>query len=125
MHLLMKNTALILIDIQQGFDDLIYWGGNRNNLNAEENAALLLDHWRRSGQQLFHIKHNSDNPKSKLAPEQSGNEIKTLVAPLAGEPVIGKNVNSAFIGTDLKERLEHTNVNAVVIVGLTTDHCVS
>jgi len=34
-------------------------------------------------------------------------------------------VNSAFIGTDLKERLDADGIRTVVIVGLTTDHCVS
>lgn len=41
------------------------------------------------------------------------------------EPIISKNVNSAFIGTDLKERLDKEGIQRLVIVGLTTDHCVS
>ena len=44
---LAENTALILIDIQQGFDDLYYWGGGRNNPQAEEVAASLLGLWRK------------------------------------------------------------------------------
>jgi nicotinamidase-related amidase len=43
---------------------------------------------------------------------------------LPGEPVY-KNVNSAFIGTDLEQRLRDAGIDTVVIVGLTTDHCVS
>src|SRR4029077_5744891 len=35
------------------------------------------------------------------------------------------NVNSAFIGTDLKERLDNAGISKLVIVGLTTNHCVS
>jgi nicotinamidase-related amidase len=121
----MKNTALVLIDIQQGFDDLAYWGGNRNNPDAEKNAGKILNEWRRKKLPIFHVKHNSSNPKSKLAPGQPGNEIKDVVKPIAGEPVIGKNVNSAFIGTDLKERIDREKISSLVIVGLTTDHCVS
>jgi nicotinamidase-related amidase len=34
-------------------------------------------------------------------------------------------VNSAFIGTDLKKQLDKANIYKLVIVGLTTDHCVS
>jgi nicotinamidase-related amidase len=120
----MKNTALILIDIQQGFDDLSYWG-NRNNPDAEKNAGKILNEWRKKGLPVFHVKHNSTNPKSKLAPNQPGNEIQDVVKPLNGEPVIGKNVNSAFIGTDLKERIDRAKISTLVIVGLTTDHCVS
>ena len=121
----MKNTALILIDIQNGFDDHAYWGGARNNPDAEKNAALILKHWREKKLPIFHVKHNSVNPKSKLVPGQRGNDIKEIVKPGEGEPVIGKNVNSAFIGTDLKERLDKQGIKSLVIVGLTTDHCVS
>ena len=45
--------------------------------------------------------------------------------PLPGEPVIQKNVNSAFIGTDLEARLRASGADTVVLSGLTTDHCVS
>jgi nicotinamidase-related amidase len=119
-----SSTALILIDIQQGFDDLSYWGA-RNNPGAEKNAGEILTAWRKRGLPVFHVKHNSTNPKSKLAPGQPGNEIQEVVKPLPSEPVISKNVNSAFIGTDLKERLDKQQIKSLVMVGLTTDHCVS
>jgi nicotinamidase-related amidase len=121
----MNNTALIIIDWQNGFDDHAYWGGNRNNPDAEKNTRLLLDAWRKLKLPIFHVKHDSVNPKSRLAPGQSGNEIKEIVKPLVGEPVIGKNVNSAFIGTDLRQRLDDQNISSVVIAGIQTDHCVS
>lgn len=121
----MKNTALILVDIQNGFDDLAYWGGNRNNPQAEKNASELLSTWRSKKLPLFHIRHDSTVSGSKLVPGQRGNDIKDVVKPLSHESVIGKNVNSAFIGTDLKERLDREGIRSVVIVGLTTDHCIS
>jgi nicotinamidase-related amidase len=120
-----NNPALILIDIQKGFDDIAYWGGARNNPDAELNASKILNVWRSNGFPVFHVKHNSTNPKSKLAPNQRGNEIQDVVKPLSTEPVISKNVNSAFIGTDLKEQLDKQQIKSLVFVGLTTDHCVS
>ena len=57
--------------------------------------------------------------------DHPGNEIKAMVAPLAEEPVVRKNVNSAFIGTNLKSLLRKNNIGSIVLVGLTTDHCVS
>jgi nicotinamidase-related amidase len=36
-----------------------------------------------------------------------------------------KNVNSAFIGTDLQQRLESIGAKKLVLVGMTTDHCVA
>jgi nicotinamidase-related amidase len=34
-------------------------------------------------------------------------------------------VNSAFIGTDLKDWLDRLKITKLVIAGLTTDHCIS
>ena len=34
-------------------------------------------------------------------------------------------MNSAFIGTNLKEILDKDKHEAVIIIGLTTDHCIS
>ena len=77
------------------------------------------------GLPVFHAKHCSSNSNSRLAEGQPGNEFKDIVEPIEGEVIIKKNVNSAFIGTDLKEKLEFMNISKLVIVGLTTDQCVS
>jgi hypothetical protein len=37
------RPALIFIDIQKGFDNLEYWGGQRNNPDAENIAGALLE----------------------------------------------------------------------------------
>lgn len=116
-------AALILIDIQVGLDDSRL--GARNNPAAEENMARLLAEWRRRGWPIFHIQHMSTEPDSPLRPELPGNAIKAIVAPQEPEPLIQKNVNSAFIGTDLRERLNEAGIDSLVLVGLTTDHCVS
>jgi nicotinamidase-related amidase len=121
----MENTALVLVDIQKGFDDIAYWGGNRNNINAEENARQILEAFRRRKLPVFHVKHNSVNKNSRLVPGQYGNEIQDVVKPLATEPVIEKTVNSAFIGTDLHQKLQAQHIQSLIIVGLTTDHCIS
>ncbi len=119
------KPALILIDIQKGFEDIDYWGGHRNNPGAEANARKLLDFWRLNNLPVFHTQHCSVNPKSKLVEGQSGNEIMEIVKPAPGEVIIKKNVNSAFIGTDLKQQLDNANIKKLVVAGLTTDHCVS
>lgn len=120
---LSRNTALILIDVQKGFDDPKW--GKRNNPRAEENMSKLLKKWRRTKRPIFHIKNDSIESNSPLRPELLGNEIKDLVKPLKDEPLIIKCVNSALIGTDLEKRLRQKRIKTLVIVGLTTDHCVS
>ena len=120
-----QESALLLIDLQKGFEDIDYWGGGRNNLMAEENAAKILHSWREQKLPLFHIKHCSTTPSSPFVEGKSGNDFLEETKPLEGEIVIKKNVNSAFIGTNLKELLDEKGISKLVIVGLTTDHCIS
>lgn len=117
-----RSAALLVIDVQSGLDDPVW--GKRNNPDAEANIARLLDAWRRTGRPLFHIKHDSVNPHSPLHPDFPGNEIKNVVRPQENEPLIRKSVNSAFIGTDLEERLRNAGVQTLVLTGLTTNQCV-
>ncbi len=117
-----QNAALILIDIQQGFDDPLW--GRRNNLNAEANMAALLYAWRQTGRPIFHIQHLSQDAHSPLRTGSPGSEFKDVVRPQGEEPIIQKQVNSAFIGTDLEERLRQEGITTLIITGLTTNHCV-
>jgi nicotinamidase-related amidase len=118
-----SNTALLIIDVQKGFDDP-FWG-ERNNPQAEDNIVRLLETWRKHERPVFHVQHMSLSPTSPLHPSNPGNAIKDALQPRPGEPLIQKNVNSAFIGTDLEQQLRLLGCASLVIVGLTTPHCVS
>lgn len=117
--------ALILIDIQQGFDQTDHWGGGRNNPDAEQKAGALLAYFRQHQWPVYHIQHCSTSPNSPLRPEHPGNAIQEVVKPLNQEPVYTKEVNSAFIGTPLEQVLNEAGTQDLVMAGLTTDHCVS
>lgn len=119
----MNNTALLLIDLQTGLDNAAL--GKRNNPDAEANIAALLALWRDRDKPVIHIRHDSMDPASLLRPELPGNAFKPEAQPLCGEKVIAKSVNSAFIGTELEQYLLQQGISSLVIVGLTTDHCVS
>lgn len=114
-------SALILIDIQMGFNDPV-WGA-RNNPQAEANAARLLAEWRKWAAPVCHIRHVSVEAGSPLSSE--GTAFKPEVVPVGQEPIFEKQVNSAFIGTELEDHLTHSSVGDLVICGLTTPHCVS
>jgi nicotinamidase-related amidase len=118
-----QNTALILIDVQKGFDDAKW--GRRNNPEAEDKIARLLAAWRKQDRPVFHIQHLSTIETSPLNPLSPGCEIKEIVRPLGNEPVFQKSVNSAFIGTQLENVLRQRGIGTLAIVGLTTPHCVS
>jgi nicotinamidase-related amidase len=117
------NAALIIVDVQEGFNDPRW--GSRNNLNAESNVSRLLEAWRKTGQPIFHINHDSVSPNKAFYPGTPGNAPKREALPCSGEPVYRKNVNSAFIGTALEADLRAAGVDTVVVVGLTAQHCVS
>lgn len=119
----MSKTALLVIDVQKGLDDPSL--GRRNNPDAEANMARLIAAWREGQRPLIHIKHNSTEPNSPLRPGLPGNAFKDEARPLPGEKQFSKTVNSAFIGTGLTEYLHEQGIDSLVVVGLTTDHCVS
>lgn len=117
------RTALLIIDVQKGLDEPSL--GQRNNPGAETNMASILAAWREQQGTVIHIRHCSLEPESPLRPELPGNAFKTEVQPLPGEKEFTKQVNSAFIGTGLEQYLLESSISGLVIMGLTTDHCVS
>lgn len=117
------QAALVLIDVQQGFDSS-YWG-TRNNPDAEDRIAALLAAWRQSQLPIYHVQHLSTEPDSPLRPQQPGVAFKACAQPSGGESIIQKSVNSAFIGTPLERQLREDGIQTIVLVGFTTDHCVS
>ncbi|MFZ4806504.1 MAG: cysteine hydrolase family protein [Hyphomicrobiaceae bacterium] len=116
--------ALLLIDYQKGFE-VIAASRSRNNPEAESNVMRLLEAWREAGWPVLHVRHDSKEPGSPLAPGTFGNAAMSFAAERPGEPVVRKVVNSAFIGTDLEARLIALGRPEVVMAGVTTDHCVS
>lgn len=116
------TAALVIVDVQQGFD-APYWGP-RNNLDAEANIARLLARWRETGRPIYHIRHDSTDADSSYRPELPGNAFKPEVAPLAGETVVGKQTNSAFIGTDLEARLRKAGHELLIVTGVITNNSV-
>ena len=118
-----SETALMVIDVQVGFEDPSW--GPRNNPHAESNIACVIAHWRERRMPIVHVQHCSLLPDSPLRPNHPGNAFKEEARPKPGEWCVQKTVNSAFIGTGLEGTLKEKGVSRLVIVGLTTDHCVS
>jgi nicotinamidase-related amidase len=119
------KAVLLIIDVQKAIDAGYHSSdGARNNLDAERKIAQLLSLWRRHKRPIIHIRHDSTFPGSAYRPGQIGNEFKEEVAPAAGETVIAKQTNSAFIGTDLERRLREAGHEALVVVGVSTNNSV-
>ncbi|QFZ22222.1 cysteine hydrolase family protein [Saccharothrix syringae] len=114
------NSALILIDVQRGFDDPSW--GRRDNPDAEANIARLLAHWRGP---LVLVRHDSAKPDSPLRPGQDGNRFKPELDGARPDLVFGKRVNSAFHGeVDLHAWLGGRGITDLVLAGVQTNMCV-
>lgn len=116
------DAVLLLVDLQKAIDDPSW--GRRNNPALEANVARLLAAWRASGRPVIHVRHDSAEPGSTYRPGQPGHGWKEEARPLPGEPVVAKRVNSAFIGTDLEERLRGAGRSQLVVCGVVTSNSV-
>ena len=124
-NLIDKIPALILVDIQKAFLEEDYPGLKRNNYDAELICGKILKQWRRLDLPIIHVRHSSTNPKSKLHKSKPGFQFNDFVKPLNHEIILTKEVNSAFIGTDLEDLLRKSNIKTLVVIGMTTNHCIS
>lgn len=118
-----RNSALLVIDMQAGFGDPAW--GPRNNPMAEDNVGVLIAMWRATGAPLFHVHHASPKPDGLLRLSTPGHAPIPEAQPQPGEKVYLKTVNSAFLGTTLEADLRGLGIDTLVLVGLTTNHCIS
>ncbi|KAI2614799.1 Isochorismatase hydrolase [Hypoxylon fragiforme] len=139
-HINDAKTALLVIDVQNGFLDRVS-PEIRSTPECEDNIALLLQKAREHNQNetsntvvICHIHHHSIYPDSPFYPgyrlEVNGQTLlglqpQAFAEPKSGEKVFTKDVNSSFIGTGLEAYLRGQGVRQLLIVGLSTDHCVS
>jgi nicotinamidase-related amidase len=115
-------AALVVIDVQRGFDDASYWGP-RNNPECERNVGALIEAWREHRQPLVFVRHDSLEEASPLRAGAPGNAFKEAIR---GEPdlLVTKHVNSAFHGSpDLEAWLKQTGVDGIVVCGIQTNMC--
>ncbi|KAK2606273.1 hypothetical protein QQS21_003321 [Conoideocrella luteorostrata] len=138
------RTVIVLIDIQQGLTHPTHWGPERSTPSFESNVSRVLQSVRQYNQRqpetpilIIHVHNHSTRESSPLHPTYilqdagSGGAVCHGVQPMQcaepspSEPVLIKNVNSAFIGTGLEARLRAFKAQQLIMLGLSTDECVS
>jgi len=117
------TAALIVIDVQQGFDDPA-WGA-RDNPDAEANIGRLVTAWADASRPIVLVRHDSASPGSPLGVGSPGNALKDVVADAPHDLFVTKQVNSAFYGEpDLHAWLQDRGIRQLVITGIQTNMCV-
>jgi nicotinamidase-related amidase len=115
------RVALLVVDVQQGFDDPVW--GERNNPDCEQNIATLIEAWRAHEQPVVFVRHDSSEPDSPFTPGRRGNDFQEIVD---GEPdlLVVKSVNSSFHGEpDLAAWLRTEGIQRVAVCGIQTNMC--
>jgi nicotinamidase-related amidase len=117
------TAALIVIDVQQGFDDPAW--GERDNPDAEANIGRLVEAWADASRPIVLVRHDSREPGSPLAAGAPGNALKPVVADAPHDLFVTKHVNSAFYGEpDLHAWLGERGIRQLVLCGIQTNQCV-
>ncbi len=113
--------ALIIIDVQN-----FYFVGDSSlegNLDAVQNTAAVLDHFRKNGLPVIYVQHVLD--VSHLPKEQhSIIDIHERIRPMDGEVVVQKHTPGSFNKTQLKAELDALGVTELVICGMMSHMCV-
>ena len=118
------KTALVIVDIQNDY----FPGGKMElvgSLEAGQQAKLLIDHFRQTGQPLVFIQHIAARSGATFfVPNTGGVEIHPPVHPQQNETVVQKHYPNSFRDTSLLDHLHQDNIERLVICGMMTHMCV-
>jgi nicotinamidase-related amidase len=114
--------ALVVIDVQQGM-----WAFPEDPPHDGDGVVVricsLIDQARSAGAPVFFVQHEG-GPGDSLEPGKPGFALHADLRPRPDEPVIAKRQCSAFLDTDLNDRLKAAGAERLVICGLQTEFCV-
>jgi nicotinamidase-related amidase len=118
----MPRSALIVVDLQRGFDDPVL--GPRDNPDCDRNVAALVAAARGAGDTLVLVRHDSVEPESPLHPDRPGNAFKAELDGTEADLLVRKQVHSAFHGdVDLLAWLQEREIDTLTICGIQTNMC--
>ena len=110
---------LIVVDIQKGITDQRLY----NFDGFIKNVTNIIDVARQNNVEVIYVQHD-DGPGTGFSIGDKDFEIADQVAPMAGERVFIKEMNSFFGNKELAEYLEKDDDMEVMIVGLQTNFCI-
>jgi len=109
------NTALIVIDVQNGVVD---YSKNRNEVVGK--IVSLVDQAREKKIDVIWVQHSEDDMPMDSDYWQIVPELK----PASTEKIIHKLWRSSFEETNLEEILEELKVGHLIVTGAQTNYCV-
>lgn len=120
----MKNTALLLIDIQndyfpKGKYDLV------GMTSAAKNAAKISSLFRSKALPIYHVRHEIEEENPPFFERGTiGAQIHESVKPEGDEAVVLKHEANSFIGTHLHDLLKRDEIKHLVVCGAMSHMCI-
>ena len=118
-----NGTALVVVDTQLGMFASPGVPPVPDGERLLRNIETLLRRARETGVDVVHVQH-AGGPGHPLQKGTDGWRIHPRVAPLEGEPVVGKETPDSFLRTTLAEELEARGTGRLVLAGMQTEYCV-
>ena len=118
----LSESAIVVVDAQREYVD-----GSlplHGVAGALQQLSELLERARRLNVPIFHIVHHAPEGAPVFNPSGQFVQIADPVRPRGEEPVIVKNLPSSFVNTNLKELLEQTNRQNLIVGGFMTHMCI-
>jgi nicotinamidase-related amidase len=109
------NTALLVVDVQQG---VVEGAHARDSVVA--NVGSLVEKARREEIPVVWVQHNDDG----LARGSDEWRIVPELAPSEDEPLVEKSYGDSFEDTSLESVLSGLGVGRLLVVGAQTDACI-
>lgn len=113
----MAKYALLIVDVQNGVYSEKAYPADK----LLPNIGRLADACRERGVEVIYVLHNDEELKMGSEDWQAVSDI----APKAGEKIINKTHNSAFLHTDLKEYLTGKGITTIILTGMVTQYCIN
>ena len=117
----MSNTALLVIDVQNGMFLEEYPVYNSEKL--VQTIKSLIEKARLSLTPVIYVQHN-EGEGAPLATGTTGWEIIPEIAPEEHDLIIQKKTPDSFYQTPLDQELKKRSITHLVIVGIQTEICV-
>jgi RimJ/RimL family protein N-acetyltransferase/nicotinamidase-related amidase len=112
--------VLLVIDVQKGITDERLYAFEAFSTNVKK----LIDEARKSGVEVIYVRHDH-GAGSGLSAGDEAFEIYGGVAPLEGERIFNKKVNSSLsMNVGLLMYLRNSHFKTLIITGLQTDFCI-
>ncbi len=139
---ILNNTALLIIDMQNGFIDPKSSLCIAEAADTIDTCARVLGFARKAHLPIFHIRREYSYDGCDVEPVRletwlkggrplcrKGDDPKSIEVPeslkeLPSEQIIWKPRFSAFFQTNLHEILQNQDINTVMLIGTTTPNCI-